>query len=1121
MSQRNNILLLILAFLLGGGVVIGIVYLLPEAAGQSEEPSSPSTPTPSESRPEPTSVEPTAVIPVFNLPNCPVTQFAMIGDFGEDTEFAQDVADLVQNRQPEFVATVGDNNYPDGEAKTIDENIGRYYHNFIGNYQGSYGPGASSNNFYSALGNHDWNTKSGDPPLPSPYLDYFSLPGNERYYNVVRGSVEIFVIDSDYNEPDGITADSVQAQWLKAQLAASNTPWQIVLLHHSPYSSGSRHGSDEDLRWPFAEWGADAVFGGHEHNYERLQIGSIPYYVNGLGGGNDISGFRDTNEVGSLVRYNQKQGALFLEANCYQLTTEFVNIDGQTIDHHTITKSPLTIDLAVNDQAPRPGQLTNYTLSIGNPTEVDVTQTAVSLTLPAGLEVVPPVILTDASGQTSQLTPLSAAIAHDLVIPAGQTIQLNVSLLVDQNLAQETSLLVTALAANFADTPPAIGTLLSIITFDKLIQRGSGWRYLDDGSDQGTAWYATDFDDEDWKAGNAPFSYKEGDYTQVDFGSDEEDKYITTYFRKTFLVPNANLYHAVLLELRRDDGAVVYLNGREIARSNMPDGQIDYRTKATDTTSDKDEDIFFPINIDTDLLVNGENLLAVEIHQSTSSSSDIFFDLILSGDSRLESDTESSGSNASAPSSAAVATATPAPSGIFYVAVDGRNEKDGGSEQDPWATIDYAASHVPDRALIWVQPGTYEGEIEVRDKFEDGIQIISAVPYEARLRQSGIVFKCDTCQGITIEGFDIAHSGPGAEQYVIQIQDEKGKGEGGRNVVLRNNILHDSYNNDIIKVNNGAQHITIEDNIFYNQSGLDSHIDVNSTIDIIIQDNIFFNDFEGSGRSNNNDTGSFIVVKDSNDDDDDILGSTNVIIRRNILLNWQGTDGNAFITIGEDSVDYYQAFGVLIENNLLLGNSPYPIRAAWVVKGSRDITFQNNTIVGDLPSKAFAMRLTLQDNNLVNQNIHIYNNIWSDPTGTMGSEGEGTANDFSDTLLGETENFALLNNLYWNGEAIIPVDDTDLINYTNDPAAIIANPGLPLQNALVLPRWDEERGRFADDSATIREAFEQLVLLYGALPSHSPAIDQADPAFSSAEDILSTPRPSDLPDIGAYEYQVP
>src|SRR6266566_1061443 len=112
---------------------------------------------------------------------------------GQDTSSANEnrVANLVKGWNPDFIVTDGDNNYPNGQASTIDQNIGQYYHSYIGNYKGSWGAGSTTNRFWPALGNHDWD--SGD----QPYLDYFTLPNNERYYNVVFGGglVQLFVID--------------------------------------------------------------------------------------------------------------------------------------------------------------------------------------------------------------------------------------------------------------------------------------------------------------------------------------------------------------------------------------------------------------------------------------------------------------------------------------------------------------------------------------------------------------------------------------------------------------------------------------------------------------------------------------------------------------------------------------------------------------------------------------------------------------------------------------------------------------------------------------------------------------------------------------------------------------
>jgi hypothetical protein len=289
----------------------------------------------------------------------------------------------------------------------------------------------------------------------------------------------------------------------------------------------------------------------------------------------------------------------------------------------------------------------------------------------------------------------------------------------------------------------------------------------------------------------------------------------------------------------------------------------------------------------------------------------------------------------------------------------------------------------------------------------------------------------------------------------------------------------------------------------------------------VVQDNIFFNDFAGSGRANPGNTSSFIVIKDSNADHDTVIGSKDITVRRNVFLNWEGSTGANFVLVGEDGKPYHEAENVLVENNLLLGNSPVVMRAPFGVKGGKNITFRNNTVVGDLPSLAFAMRLNSEGSNPANENIHFFNNIWSDPTGTMGAESPSRPNDFSDTPLGQTASFQLHNNLYWNGGNPIPSDSGELINYTDDGAGVVADPRLPNHDGLQLPRWTQGQGAFADGSTTIRQAFERLVLTYAVPTELSAIIDAADPANTPSDDILGNPRPMGMTqDIGAIEVEM-
>src|SRR5215217_1240739 len=165
-----------------------------------------------------------------------------------------------------------------------------------------------------------------------------------------------------------------------------------------------------------------------------------------------------------------------------------------------------------------------------------------------------------------------------------------------------------------------------------LVPTGATWRYLDNGSDQGTAWRAASFNDSTWGSGPAQLGYGDGDEaTTLGFGPDANNKFITSYFRRAFSVTNAALFNGVTLRLMRDDGAVVYLNGVEVWRTNMPAGTVGYLTPASVAIAGADESTFVQTTLSPSLLVNGTNVLAIELHQSGGTSTDISFDLQLIG----------------------------------------------------------------------------------------------------------------------------------------------------------------------------------------------------------------------------------------------------------------------------------------------------------------------------------------------------------------------------------------------------------------------------------------------------------------------------------------------------------
>jgi hypothetical protein len=445
--------------------------------------------------------------------------------------------------------------------------------------------------------------------------------------------------------------------------------------------------------------------------------------------------------------------------------------------------------------------------------------------------------------------------------------------------------------------------------------------------------------------------------------------------------------------------------------------------------------------------------------------------------------------------------------GTFYVATDGSDEARCGSQQHPFATITYAAEHVPDGSTVLVRPGTYLGRVSLGRQYVKGVVIRSEVPYRALLRNRvEKVIRCYGCNGFTIEGFDVAHDGMGAAPIVVQVDGDGGKG--GRDIVFRNNVLHDSYRNDILKINNGARGVRVLGNIFYNQASHDEHIDVNSVADVVIEDNVFFNDYAGSGRVPPGDSASFIVIKDSNGDEDGLVGSEKITVRRNVFLGWQGGRAYGFVLVGEDGKPYFEARDVMVENNLFLGDSPAAMRSPFGVKGGERTVFRNNTVLGDLPGKAFATRINREGDNRKGETIRFYNNVWDDPTGTM--------THFSDALPEDVGSFTMSHNLYWNGGASIPISFNDTVNYTADRDRVVANPGLPEPHGLLPPRWLPEKNLFADGSPSIEGVRLRLIDRYARPATARAVMDRADPTNAPADDIRGRRR-GDKPDIGAFE----
>jgi mannosyl-glycoprotein endo-beta-N-acetylglucosaminidase len=154
----------------------------------------------------------------------------------------------------------------------------------------------------------------------------------------------------------------------------------------------------------------------------------------------------------------------------------------------------------------------------------------------------------------------------------------------------------------------------------------SPWKFLDTGANLGTLWRTLNYNDNSWPSGAGQLGFGDGDETTL-VASNQQ---MTTYFRQRF-VAAAGTCTNLVLRLLRDDGAAVYLNGVEVFRSNLPADPLTYTTAATNALAADESTTFYSVTLPGSHLLTGTNILAVELHQNTATSSDLSFNLELAG----------------------------------------------------------------------------------------------------------------------------------------------------------------------------------------------------------------------------------------------------------------------------------------------------------------------------------------------------------------------------------------------------------------------------------------------------------------------------------------------------------
>ncbi|HNP98419.1 MAG TPA: fibronectin type III domain-containing protein, partial [Bacteroidia bacterium] len=202
-------------------------------------------------------------------------------------------------------------------------------------------------------------------------------------------------------------------------------------------------------------------------------------------------------------------------------------------------------------------------------------------------------------------------------------------------------------------------------TTTSIVPANAVFKYYDAGADPGTGWKLASFNDASWAQGAAELGFGDNPVTKLKTGK------MTYYFRRTVNIATPSQYSSFIMKVRRDDGIIVYVNGTEVYRNNMPSGTVAYNTKASSTCSDDGASVL-TTTLSNTLFIAGNNVIAAEVHNRSTGSSDITFELQLSGNS------------------SGTGTGT---CGVPNVSLFGTSNKTSTSAQPYWAAVSGATSY--------------------------------------------------------------------------------------------------------------------------------------------------------------------------------------------------------------------------------------------------------------------------------------------------------------------------------------------------------------------------------------------------------------------------------------------
>lgn len=241
-------------------------------------------------------------------------RFAVIGDTGSGTKQQYELAETMTRYQAmfpfELVLMMGDNLYGSEKAEDFEKKFSGVYKTLLDNKV----------KFYASLGNHDL-------PIQMNY-EAFNMNGKE-YYRFKKGNVAFYALNSNY-------MDKKQVQWLQDELAKDTSEWKVAFMHHPPYSSGGKHGSDNQLREIvepiFVKYGVNVVLTGHDHFYERIKPQKgIYYFVSGAGGKIRSGDLKDSSPI-TEKGFDRDLSFMMLEVVGKQMYFQTISRTGETVD---------------------------------------------------------------------------------------------------------------------------------------------------------------------------------------------------------------------------------------------------------------------------------------------------------------------------------------------------------------------------------------------------------------------------------------------------------------------------------------------------------------------------------------------------------------------------------------------------------------------------------------------------------------------------------------------------------------------------------------------------------------------------------------------------------------------